>query len=275
MTDQASVEGMDTALAALSVAAGDTQPPAGNDGAAPRDGADTGKSAGQSGDDDLRKKVDGLVSMMGRFGNDVGEVRKLGSELKGVLAGVNVAGGVPQRTAIQQAQESAFKALIAKVESGDAELAEKIADDPKAILKIIAQVAKASLQEVASVLQSRDEHYEHRLAEVDPEINATRDRIAKLREDPRWESFSDKQLAILIRNADEAKNRTGGATMTTTGQRTVPAYPGVPGGQRRTVASADGGGESKDASKDPLFMALFGEGMKQRYGAKFDEAVKA
>lgn len=277
MTDQAGVEGLETDLAALSVAAGVSQPDAGDKGAAPRNGADKDADAGKSDEGSLLKKVEGLSSLVGKWGNEVGEVRKLAAEFRGLVNGLQAAGGIGIKAQAQaQAKADEFESLVSKLESGDAELAEKVADDPKAMMKIMAQGLKAAERRVASVLQDRDAFYEKKIEEVDPAISTNRERITRIRESnpQKWESFTDKQIATLLRDADEARNKTGGANMTTTGARGVPAYAGVPGGQRRAVASVDGASQPKNVLEDQEFMAMFGEGMRKRYGEKFDQLAK-
>lgn len=142
-----------------------------------------------------------------------------------------------QLSAVKQMQQPA---ATQKDVLDDEKLASELRDDPSKVLEILKRERSSLQQQVASVLEARDNYWRGELMKVDPEVVAMRNQIAKLREDPDFADFSDAQLAKLAK-----KNVTNSPKK---------EYRGAPGGRRQTEERGQ-----KDITEDPMFKMIYAE----------------
>ena len=94
-------------------------------------------------------------------------------------------------------------------------IAAKLRDDPSAVLGILKQKLAEQQGQFASVLEARDRYYNDLIAKSDPNVVAMREKIAELKKDPDYGTFTDQQLAVIAQKSTPRKQ-----------------YRGAPGGSR-------------------------------------------
>lgn len=103
-------------------------------------------------------------------------------------------------------------------------LQEKLLEDPKNVTQVIKQV----ISRMAQVMEVRDRALLGEMERRDPSVAQMRDKINKLREDPDYSEFSDRQLVILAKKQLTKKAEK---------KEEDDPYPGPMGGGRRVSTS--------------------------------------
>ena len=114
--------------------------------------------------------------------------------------------------------------------------------------ELVKEMIRKHREEVVGVLRQRDQYWEGQLKNLDPDVLSMKDRIAELRQDPDYQQFTDKQLAIIARKT---------ATAEPEEETVIVRSPGSPAGGR---GSASGAGKETNIRQSSLYKKIYGEG---------------
>lgn len=105
-------------------------------------------------------------------------------------------------------------------------------------------------QDVVQLLEQRDRFWEGQLKNLDPDVLTMKDRIAELRQDPDYQAFTDKQLAIVAKKQKRSE---------VVDEEPEPVLSsGAPGAGR----GSGGGGHDVNIRETPLFKKIYPGGIK-------------